>query len=652
MHIAIMEVYMNNYSKKEIEIITYLSNRKDYVTAKELSLKLGYSIRSIKNYIKNINDLHKNTIQSGKKGYLYNLDFNYKEIENNLLIPQTKNERMKVILKEVLIHEKIYPIEDLANYLCISSETMINEIRVLNQKLANFQVKINMDDIFVYIDGEEKNKRNAISNFILTDIKKSVFNYHIIEKYYPDIDILTLQKDITSILEKNNYYLDDFSIFNLILHIIIVINRLQNNFIDQVQPREQEFISAFPCHVYKISKSICQKIESHISVSFAQTDIYDFAILLSTRLIKQEDNSSLSLFLTNGTNKDMIDLLTDIENSLKDTYHIHLDNDNLKLRFYVHIKNLILRIKNNIKINNPMINETKKHIYIYDIAIFIASIISKKYNKLLSEDEIAYIAIHLILSFNEEMTQNIKLQTLLICPNYSDMRKITEKNIKNIFHNDLLIKKITSTFPKKKDNQYDLILSTIEADNSLTYSYIKINPIFNNKDILTISKEVEKIKKERKKLKFKEELRYFLKKDFFYYSTSKTLTREDIFRIVSNDLVNKNYVPQNFKQKLDEREELYSSAYNNIAIPHPLEQISFQSAISVFMVPLGVLWNKNNKVNIIMTLALTKEDQQHFKRIFDTLTDIFVNNTFLNILLKQENYENFIDKLTELCEYE
>lgn len=638
---------MCKFTKKEIKILTFLSKQNQYTSAQNLAIHLGISIRSVKTYIKNINTISEDSIISTHKGYKLNPKKTINLEDNISHIPQTKSDRFIVIFKELLINEKTYNIEDLSNKLCISSDTMLREIRELNVTLEQYMVKIVTDNSFIFIKGQEKNKRDAISNFIINDIKNSIFDFKIIEQYYPNFDISTLQNTISSVLKENSYFLDDFSVFNLILHLIIVADRVINGHSVE-SPKLYHSDMHIPSQIYEISTLICKKIEKNFHIKFLDEDIFDFTLLLCTRLRKINDDISITEFLEKNIESDIYDLLKKIELSTKETYNLSFDNNNLKLRFYIHIKNLIYRINNNIKIVNPMVYEIKKHIYIYDVAIFIASIISKEYKILLSDDEIAYIAIHLILSFNEEILHEKKLNVILICPNYGDLQSTIKKKIYDIFNDDLIIIATLGQFPKNISYNYDFVISTIDSNIPVPYPFIKINTLFKNKDILSISQSIAQIKIENEKINFLKELQYFFKEDFFYYTDSKNLSKTTIFNLLSSDLVDKNYVTKDFNSKLCEREELYSSAYNNIAIPHPLEHIALKSTIAVYIVPNGAIWDNNKIVNIIFMLALTQEDQKRFKRIFDIITELLVDAHTFNILLKQKNYRDFITSILNL----
>ena len=631
---------MTTYSPKEIAILKCLASRDEPMTARQLSTVLGYSIRSIRTYIKNINSCKEYNIISSQKGYTcYPRPT---QLMQSSTIPQNKNERVLLIFKELLIHEKNLFIEDLADSLCITSDTLIREIRKINQTLHDFHIQIKMDKNKIYVEGDEKNKRNAISSFIINDIKQSVFTYHIIERYYPDIDCLAIQHDITTVLQENNVILDGFSIFNIILHIIIVIHRHNDH-----PPTDKE-ASYIPYHSLELSKRICHKIENSLHISFSNSDISDFALLLCSRSLQKDENDSLALFLTNHANQDILILLKEIEKELKDTYHFSLDNEHLKLRFYVHMKNLLFRLQHHIKIMNPMIHEIKKHFYIYDVAIFIAGIISKKCKIRLSEDEIAYIAIHLILSFNEEMTQTAPLKVLLICPDYQNLEIYLKNRLQDTFP-DLMVAIILHDFPMTLPDHIDIVLAAIKHDQILPYPYLYITPLFTEKDKTSISTILTQKKREYQKKRFKDTLTHFLKPQFFYYDKNENLDWENILKIITQNLYKEGYVPEKFYDMLVQRECLYSSAYDQIAIPHPLEPIAIQSAISIWIAPHGIIWQNQRKIVMIITLALTKKDLSDFKEIFDHITDVLVDDKSLTDLLKIQDYDFFINKLTELC---
>lgn len=61
-----------NMKQKHLKLVQILLEQSDFITAKTLSLLLDVSVRSIKNYIQEINSSYPSAIHSSHEGYTIN----------------------------------------------------------------------------------------------------------------------------------------------------------------------------------------------------------------------------------------------------------------------------------------------------------------------------------------------------------------------------------------------------------------------------------------------------------------------------------------------------------------------------------------------------------------------------------------------------
>lgn len=93
--------------KKEQELLNYLSEFSKPIRSAEIANALNISVRSVKNYVHNINSLYgKNIILSSRSGYELNLQNNYSLVLTNSsdYIPQTLEERSFFIIKQLVLN--------------------------------------------------------------------------------------------------------------------------------------------------------------------------------------------------------------------------------------------------------------------------------------------------------------------------------------------------------------------------------------------------------------------------------------------------------------------------------------------------------------------------------------------------------------------
>lgn len=218
--------------KKEQELLNYLSEFNKPIRSAEIANALDISVRSVKNYVHNINSLYgKNIILSSRNGYELNLQNNYSLVLTNSSqqIPQTLEERSFFIIKQlVLNHSAHIEIFDLCDSLCVSYSTVKSIISKMNKTYSSYDLEFYCEHERVRIKGDEINKRKLLSYVINEESKSSIMNVNVLKDNFASIDVEKLQNIIFTTFKKYNYYLNDFSSMNLLLHLLIIVDRELN----------------------------------------------------------------------------------------------------------------------------------------------------------------------------------------------------------------------------------------------------------------------------------------------------------------------------------------------------------------------------------------------------------------------------------------
>ena len=124
---------------RQIKIVDILSERKDWVTGKELSAILEVSDRTIRSDINAINCELKDAIEASVRyGYRLKEDASgVNQIQNDDLIPQSLEERCNFLIKRLFRYKKINII-DLQNEIYYSTFTIRNDIKHIRKMLEAY----------------------------------------------------------------------------------------------------------------------------------------------------------------------------------------------------------------------------------------------------------------------------------------------------------------------------------------------------------------------------------------------------------------------------------------------------------------------------------------------------------------------------------
>ena len=130
---------------------------------------------------------------------------------------------------------------------------------------------------------------------------------------------------------------------------------------------------------------------------------------------------------------------------------------------------------------------------------------------------------------------------------------------------------------------------------------------------------------------------------------AKKITNIDqVFEIVNEKFFEQGVVEKDFKKLLKQRENLSSSAFDKVAIPHSLNMTARKSRGFVVINPKGIEWSDNNKVYLVIALAIDPNNKQLFRSVFDELSDIITNIDNVIKLINSQNYGEFIINLVEM----
>ncbi len=632
--------------EKEIQVLNYLKNQTGWCTAANISDSLNFSVRSVKTYISNINSNYPELVLSSREGFLVT----DKERLYSLLnasathIPQTAESRQAYILKVLLLRQQTKDLNELADELCISPVTLTNEISRIKMELIKFDLVFKTKNNCAYIDGLEKNKKKMISHLIYNETKDNFSSLDLIQTYLPNFDMKIVKHVVTDKLLSNHYFIDDFSLTNFILHVGITMERSLEN-PSATELGDTAVTSPIDKPIHKLLREICDNLEKYFPVHFTDSDFNNLALILMTRIVHENINQLEPSRLKDIVGSEICDLMELIQNKVRNVFYVNLNNQDFVIRFSLHLYNMMIRLENNIHLRNPQLLSIKNtYPYIYDVSVFIANLVTKVKGYILSEDEIAYISLHIGVLIEEQKALRDKVKVLVIAPGYYSTHLRLVKKIHTVFEDSIILSGvITSLDELGLFTDYDFVITTIPVNTCLSVPVAQINNYFDNKDISNIVNVLEDIKKTRVKTILENKLKYIFKKELFFYNPDFK-DQNDAIDSLSDILKKNGYVDSTFREKLYEREKISSSAYTNIAMPHPLEMCSFSTAIAVSIHPAAINWNEN-KVNVVFLLAINEEDRILFRDIFDLVTEIISSKKYFHSLLNTKTYEEFINLL-------
>lgn len=634
--------------KKEQELLNYLSEFNKPIRSAEIANALDISVRSVKNYVHNINSLYgKNIILSSRNGYELNLQNNYSLVLTNSSeqIPQTLEERSFFIIKQLVLNHSVQiEIFDLCDSLCVSYSTIKSIISKMNKTYSSYNLEFYCEHDCVRIIGDEINKRKLLSYIINEESKSSIMNVNVLKNNFASIDVEKLQNIIFTTFKKYNYYLNDFSSMNLLLHLLIIVDRELNG--NELNDGQNEVSIDNQDELNFLNEFIAQ-LETTFEISINKYERFEIYMLFKTNANFSIEDSSKKLKELVGDN--IIELIDKYVEDINNIYMVDLSSKAFKTPFTLHLKNLLLRAQSGKYTSNPMAETIKNNSpLIFDIAIYISLDLAERFNIKINEDETAFLAMHIGSEIERQADNKDKIPVAILCPNYHNMADQIMNSLMLNFGNQL---NMVGSIHNENDfytlnNPVSILFTTIPVTTKIINTntnepldIVLISPLNLKSQFSIIQNAILQAQEKYRDRKLKVKFNDFFEQSLFVVD-SKLKNKKQVLTKLCDCLLVQNYVDTNFEESVYKRENAAGTAFGNVAIPHSIEMNAIKTSIAVAISKEGIQWN-SNIVHIVLLLAINKADRRSFRALYESLISLFSEDKVIQEIRNCTSFDEF-----------
>ncbi len=517
--------------KKQKDLLTLLLQQNSPISSRRLSEKMTVSVRTVKNYIYELNRLGAApVITSSKIGYQVVREEAEKllqEPKDLSLLPQTFKERSFYIIKKILMENQRINIFDLSEELFVSFSTLKSDLSRMNKAYEKFHVKFVLKQEEIQITGEEKEKRRLISYIIFEEGPNKFIDKQILEATFEKEDIEKLSEIIHTILHESNYHLNDFSFVNLMLHLLILLESVRN---DKSLASRNWFSSWLREDKAKLVTEMIRQIEIAFDLTLNNLEKEEIHMIFQANANYIPSNNLKELEQIVGS--EISHAVDAILRDVRLTFGINLMSESFIVPFSLHVSGLFSRAKQKTSLKNPMLSSLKKEFpMVYDIAVYLSLRLSALFDIAISEDETAYIALHIGSELEGQKRNLSKIPTVLLCPKYMNLDERLYEQLTQHFGNDLNIQTVISKFSEAADLDFELLITTLPIPATNDFLTIEVSPIFTEEQRVMLITELGDIRLDRKKS--------ILRKNFNDYFDQRFFTSQlkaDQTEAIINDL--------------------------------------------------------------------------------------------------------------------
>ena len=641
-------------NKRQLEILNYLLEQRDYVTAKVLANKFYVTPKTIYIDINVLRDeLKPFHLDIDKKPYrgilLLGDDKNKRKARNSvnsLKRVETENifdidVRRQNLFIELVLQGNSISLQDTAEEYFVSKSAILNDLEFLSKKyLSKFYVFFETIDKRIYTVGTEKNIQAAIIdcllNTLIKNTKLELKSYFDSDTYDVILQLLTDKKII------HNIHMADYYKQALLVTLLVISCRLENGYHmnkdEFYSLDDMNFISGYP-----IANEISNYLEKKLDIIFHEEDK---TILAKYLALYRTEDIEVDKSKYNNIINEIIFRLEQVENIKI------INKDELEEQLYLHIPPMIMRLKNGVNIINPLLDEIKsRYLPLFTVSWYVLSVIESTYNLTLTEDEVSFITIYFQMAIQKSSYSH---SVLVVCPYgiVSSKYIVNQLRLALPRYDDIQSCSLSDLKYRQLDD-FDLIISTSPQHIDTLVPVVRVSPLLDNTDyakifdsyakhvFLQTSRLNETLQNNHISLPT---LKTYINEDYLFFKASFR-SKEECLNFIIQKLEDDHVVKKEFKESVYKREEVGCTVLENgVSLPHGKPSAVNQIAIAIITLNKPLKWS-NYWVDMVILLAIPEDKSNEFNKLVLEIYSMISNVDVISEIKKIEQKEQYINSL-------
>ena len=477
---------MITLNERQNSILKYLYNKKDYTTINEISKEFKVSVRTIRYDLDNIEYMLKDNDKiSLVRTPRYGIKLEFKGKRDILTFSSifdcveinSPEDRVIFIAINLLIGNS--KVEELANMLSISKNTVVSDLKKAKEILNNLRINvISKAYVGTCIEGDEEDVRYAFINLYYKI--SNADNYKLLKMIIDDFDYVKndIEERIHKVENKLSLEYSDTSFKELIIIIMYCFMRMgeYSNFNyseEYIHEKEQE--EEFEAIQYAFADKTEDKKEiCYLMKWFKSAKVMSFINDKSD--VKMDGNKYLAMRI-----------IEDMEKYTGIDYSNDFDFVNSVV---MHFSVAMYRMQNNFKIENPLKEDIKMRL---GIIYQITEDVMKKYESEIGvefpDDEVSYMAMHFGAAFERKTQEIFDTKALIVCNSGLATAGLLSARMEVMLPQIQVegVCRLNNLEDELKNKDVDIIISTVPIRNT-DIEYVEVNPMLNIDDVLKLKK--------------------------------------------------------------------------------------------------------------------------------------------------------------------
>ncbi|GAB1786526.1 BglG family transcription antiterminator [Priestia megaterium] len=561
---------------------------------------------------------------------------------------QSDEERILQIAYDLLMNVQPVTAKEFADQYFLNRSTIKKDLNKIEKWLRRFSLAlVSKQRIGLIIEGTEKNKRKALTRILDLINNPSITNQFIKKQFlYHEIEFIA--SELKVLQKRHSLYFTDDTLESLLLHTLMMIRRTKLKQSISISKREITVLQKKK--EYKWTYEFLKRLEKFFVIHFSEEEVVYLTLhILGGKVRYPKNDASWDLDIINEENSVLFKIICHLIYRVSELNALDFDKDQiLKNGLKIHLYTTLNRINYDLPVSNPMLNDIKKmYPHMFDIVIDVLGEINQLFDLFIPEEEAAYLTLHFQASI-ERLDSNRQKQknVIIVCHMGIGMSQLLRTRIERKFHQiyvmDCISKDDLDDYLTKHQD-VELVISTTSI-SGVKIPHLIVSPLLE----YTEEKKLEEFIKQ-----FDEPVRQ--EKTAFSmldYTTPFLVSLQDhvehrymIIEKLAKVLYEKGYVEKEYAVHAIMREKMSATTIGaGIAIPHANSKFVKQSAVAIATLKEPLNWG-TEKVTLVFMLAVKNEEQKMTKQLFQELSFISEQPSFIQKLTTETNIMKFLSYL-------
>ncbi|SEB39795.1 transcriptional antiterminator, BglG family [Paramicrobacterium humi] len=628
---------------RQSSLMGLLVRSHEWLTAADLADAIGVTPRSIRSYIaalKTQAEPH-TIIDSGPEGYRLNAEgyAAFRAQTGSIAPGDAPRERLYRLVRLLVDADDGVDVYDTAAALFVSDSTLEADLTRVRGLIADTGLAVRRAGSRVSLVGSELAQRRLLSRLFREESEHGMAALDAIQREFESESLGSFKTDLIAALERHGYYINDYGMDNVLLHIAIAADRAGKH-----QPiGDTGKSTGAEAELGGILRSLAA---THFSPGLDESDIRYLSYLLATRAVAPGPESAAAAAASDYLSDDDLGRMRAIVARAAEEYLVDLSDEDFLTRLTLHVRNLLERAEDQAFSRNPLTKSIKSaYPMIYELAVFIASQLHDATGIDVNDDEIAYIAMHVGAHLHQQTRRDDLATCIIVCPNYYDMQAMLRERVAQSLGDALVVTRVIARSDVPWDRlDAEIVLTTI-APPVPAENIVRIQPFFGPGDVDRVRATLSRVRRQGRRAAIRDELLRYFDERLFVRDVSG-LDEEGMIRLLGARMAELGIVDEAYVSAAIERERMSSTAFTEaLAVPHAMAMTATRTSIAIAVNEHSLPWG-DGRVNVVAFIAFSEAGRAQFQDVFDQFVEVFSEREDVNRIIRaSRDFAGFIDEL-------